>query len=262
MQTTAWQGFKSGRKTAGAIIIGNEILSGKFQDVNSYALGTFCTNVGLRLKNITVVEDDYDDIIAAVEHHSEKFDYVFTSGGIGSTHDDITYDAIAKSFGVGLKYDQGTLDLLQQFAHTSHEKDGKFSEAHKRMALFPEGSEVLPSDGLWVPLVVKKNVHILPGVPVLFSKMLELHRTRFEQAVRLTVKSLWTKERESDLAAALGQVQANFPHVSVGSYPRFGSEGMYGVLLSFESESEEMLDSALNLARETIKCEDEVPAEL
>ncbi|KNC73240.1 hypothetical protein SARC_14200 [Sphaeroforma arctica JP610] len=182
------------------------------------------------------------------------------SGGIGSTHDDITYDAIAKTFGVQLEYHQPTLDLMTKYVKSKGAQDSKFSEEHKRMAYFPEGSKVHQTGDLWVPLVVTKNVHILPGVPILFSRLLELHGALFQQDVRLTTENLWSTERESDLAAALGLVQGNNPGVTVGSYPRFTEKGIQGVLLSFEGEDPEAVKQAVTEARASIKCEDTIPA--
>lgn len=175
------------------LIIGDEILSGKTHDTNSFLLGTLvvrsppaycthslpltakrCFNVGLDLRRIEVVPDVEDNIVSSVQDLSERHRWVFTSGGIGPTHDDITYAAIAKAFRCPLKYHTQTIErmkTIRQITLTdkSHPTPPplEMTESRKRMALFPAGKDVkviFPCDHLWVPIVIVQNVHILPGM--------------------------------------------------------------------------------------------------
>lgn len=164
-------------KTAGALIIGDEILNGKTQDTNSNFFAKYCFEYGIELKRIEVIADDEDEIIEASRRMVKNYDFVITSGGIGPTHDDITYQSIAKAFNQPLKYHEETLSRLNAHANRRTDLQNQSVEqktARERMALFPAEAEVLfVGEDLWVPVCrVEEKLCIFPGIPSLFQRML------------------------------------------------------------------------------------------
>jgi molybdenum cofactor synthesis domain-containing protein len=201
--------------TAGIVIIGDEILSGKFVEENAAFLIGELRALGVDLRRITVIPDDLEDIATTVAASSGRFDYVFTSGGVGPTHDDITMAAIAHAFGTTVVR-HPDLELRVR----AYWKD-KLAEANLRLAEVPAGAElVYGKDQVW-PVVCYRNVYIMPGVPALFRRKFIDIRDRF-RAVPVT-----------ELAPHLDVVVRDFPAVRVGSYPRF-SEKDFRVLVTLE----------------------------
>ncbi|MCJ1378493.1 hypothetical protein MMC17_001592 [Xylographa soralifera] len=231
--------------TAAALIIGDEILNGKTVDSNSAYFAKFCFSLGINLKRIEVIADDESEIIEAVRRMSDKYDFVVTSGGIGPTHDDITYESIGKAFDLKLKLHDDALRRMKKLSKP-HPSQPNFSydvpspalEAKLRMLRLPidtareEESQVLFVDeGLWVPIsVVNGNIHILPGVPRLFTQLLDGLKPRL--VPRLTDpegKGIYrvmisTPMAESAVAAYLTELAAKAEPkgIKVGSYPRWG----------------------------------------
>ncbi|MCJ1316133.1 hypothetical protein MMC15_001453 [Xylographa vitiligo] len=231
--------------TAAALIIGDEILNGKTVDSNSAYFAKLCFSLGINLKRIEVIADDESEIIEAVRRMSDKYDFVVTSGGIGPTHDDITYASIGKAFDLKLKLHDDALRRMKKLSKP-HPSQPNFSydvpspalEAKLRMLRLPidtereEESQVLFVDeGLWVPIsVVNGNIHILPGVPRLFTQLLEGLKPRL--VPRLTDpegKGIYrvmisTPMAESAVAAYLTKLAAKAEPrgIKVGSYPRWG----------------------------------------
>ncbi|KAH7160887.1 molybdenum cofactor synthesis domain-containing protein [Dactylonectria macrodidyma] len=228
--------------TAACLIIGDEVLGGKTVDTNSAYVAKWCFSLGVNLKRIEVIEDDESEIIEAVRRMSERYDFVVTSGGIGPTHDDITYQSIAKAFRLPLVLNQETFAKMKSMSkpHPSQPKfdwdvDSPALRAKLRMAELPtdeardlEKQFIFPSDDLWVPVaVVNGNVHILPGIPRLFTKLLEglkpliTPRLEGKETYRVLIS---TPLPESGVAEFLTKLQAKVePHgVKVGSYPRWG----------------------------------------
>ncbi|CAO1634962.1 unnamed protein product [Sympodiomycopsis kandeliae] len=223
--------------TAGCIIIGDEVLNGKTKDSNSNYFAKFCFNLGIELKRIEVIADDPDEIAEAVLRMSKNYDFVVTSGGIGPTFDDITYESIGKAFNAyPLEYNDETLNRMAEHQKTrsySVEQTQEMVTARKRMALFPSeknGAKVeviFPQEQLWVPVVrVASKVCILPGVPRLFEALID----GFEQylpidknkprPIRLLVH---TKMPESSIAPFLDELVAKTKplDIKVGSYPKW-----------------------------------------
>ncbi|MCJ1394893.1 hypothetical protein MMC18_007773 [Xylographa bjoerkii] len=231
--------------TAAALIIGDEILNGKTVDSNSAYFAKFCFSLGINLKRIEVIADDESEIIEAVRRMSDKYDFVVTSGGIGPTHDDITYESIGKAFDLKLKLHDDALRRMKKLSKP-HPSQPNFSydvpspalEAKLRMLRLPidtgrdEESQVLFVDeGLWVPIsVVNGNIHVLPGVPRLFTQLLEGLKPRL--VPRLTDPEgrgiyrvmISTPMAESAVAAYLTELAAKAEPkgIKVGSYPRWG----------------------------------------
>jgi len=230
--------------TAGALIIGDEILSGKVHDKNSHVLSKVLFERGVRLQSIETIPDDVDEIVFRVKHLSKKYDYVFTSGGIGPTHDDKTYASIAKVFNRQLVYHQETIDALSN--HLKQKGyDGSVSDARKRMALLPTPCKIISIANLWVPLVVVDNVYILPGVPELFELMLFAAKENFS-GTKLTRRLVYTHLKEDDIAFLLEEIQCAYPEIAIGSYPQYRDVG-YKVMVSCEGESQELVCTVAEL---------------
>ncbi len=212
--------------TAGIVIIGDEILSGKFVEENAAFLIGELRALGVELRRIVVIPDDLADIAATVADISARVDHVFTSGGVGPTHDDVTIAAIARGFGVGVARHPELEAKVRGYW-----KD-KLADANLRLADIPDGAElVYGKDAIW-PVVCMKNVYILPGVPTLFRRKFVDIRDRF-RAAPVTAARLYVDVEEGELAPHLDAIVARFASVRVGSYPRF-SERDFRVLVTLE----------------------------
>ena len=200
--------------TAAAIIIGDEILSGKFAEENAAFLIRELRALGVALRRIEVIPDDVDEIARAVRSASERYEHVFTSGGVGPTHDDKTMEGIAQAFGTKVVVEPGLAAALRAFYGE------RFQDRHLRMAEVPEGAAMLPADHPAWPVTSYRNVYILPGVPVIFRRKFEAMRERFR--VRpFALRRVYCMADEASIATYLDAVVAAFPGVAVGSYPRF-----------------------------------------
>jgi len=214
--------------TAGIVIIGDEILSGKFADENAVFLINELRALGVDLRRVTMIPDVVDDIAATVTSFASKFDYVFTSGGVGPTHDDLTIEGIAKGFGTRVVREPELEKRVRAYW------GAKLAEPNLRLADVPEGCElVYGKDQIW-PVVAYQNVFILPGVPALFRRKFVDIRDRF-RAEPVTVARLYINADEGEIADDLNAVVAAFPSVKVGSYPRF-SEKDFRVLITLEGK--------------------------
>ncbi|MEO6771611.1 MAG: molybdopterin-binding protein [Kofleriaceae bacterium] len=227
--------------TAAIVIIGDEILSGKFVEENAVFLIGELRSLGVDLRRITVIPDVLDDIAVAVTEASGRFDHVFTSGGVGPTHDDITIAAIAHGFHVGVARHPELEAKIRAYW-----KD-QLAEANLRLADLPAGSElVYGKDQIW-PVVSFRNVFILPGVPALFRRKFVDIRDRF-RAVPVWAARLYVDGEEGDLAPELDRVVAAHPSVKIGSYPRF-SEKDFCVLLTLEAATAAEVTAAFEMLR-------------
>lgn len=223
--------------TAGIIIIGNEILSGKIQDSNSFFLASELRALGVNVMRISVIPDDIGTIGREALTFSKSFDYVFTSGGVGPTHDDITVAGIATGFGVKLiKHPE----LEQRF----HERYGKMcNEAILKMAEVPEGAELINVGNSQFPLVSFKNIFIFPGIPKYLREKFGLIKERFRTNA-IYLKRLFLNAEESDIAADLNRIVAENLEVSFGSYPILDNFE-YKIIVTAESRSEDLLNKAV-----------------
>ncbi|KAF6524191.1 hypothetical protein BFJ63_vAg5038 [Fusarium oxysporum f. sp. narcissi] len=233
--------------TAACLIIGDEVLGGKTVDTNSAYFAKWCFNLGINLKRIEVIEDDEGEIVEAVQRMSDRYDFVVTSGGIGPTHDDITYQSIAKAFNLPLKLHQETFDKMKLMSkvHPNQPKfdwdvDSPARRAKLRMAELPidesrdlKKQALFPHDDLWVPVsVVNGNIHILPGIPRLFQRLLEglkphiLPRLSDPEGKGTHRVLFSTPLPESGVADYLTTLAAKVgpKGVKVGSYPRWGKK--------------------------------------
>jgi molybdenum cofactor synthesis domain-containing protein len=213
--------------TAGIVIIGDEILTGKFADENAAFLIGELRALGVELRRIIVIPDVIEDIAATVADFAARFDYVFTSGGVGPTHDDVTMAGIAQGFGIRVVREPVLEDKVRGYWGT------KLAAPNLRLADVPEGAElVYGKDQVW-PVVAYRNVFILPGVPALFRRKFVDIRDRF-RSEPITVARVYLDAEEGQIAGDLDAVVAAFPTVRIGSYPRF-SERDFKVLITLEA---------------------------
>ena len=222
--------------SAGLLVIGNEILSGKIVDTNSPFLASQLRELGVDLERIVVIPDEIDTIAEETRRFSESYDHVFTSGGIGPTHDDVTMEAIAQAFGKKLNLDE---QICARIERTQKEP---LNDAKKKMAYMPEGANVIDVSDLWFPVVVVENVHVLPGIPQLFEKKFQSIRDRFA-GVPIHLTRIYVTRHESEIAEDLHGLLREFSELMLGSYPRIG-EPDYRVMLTLESRDRDYLDRA------------------
>ncbi|KAJ2725186.1 hypothetical protein GGI07_001448 [Coemansia sp. Benny D115] len=262
--------------TAALCVIGDEILNGKTQDTNSRVFAQKCFVSGAVLQKILVVGDRYDHIIDALQELSKSHDIVFTSGGIGPTHDDITYGALARAFGDQLAYHQETLVRMHRIS-TGTRADPHGTEVQRaaaRMALLPSTAQVVyPCSHLWVPAVrVAGNVHVLPGIPRLFSEMLEAYLPQViaeaagsSGAQGFTRVLVATSLRESEIAPKLEALQEKYAarDISLGSYPSWPGPTLDGkkqaahrVVLSAVGHDKVLLEAIRSELRELFNATD------
>lgn len=222
--------------TAGVVIIGNEILSGKFADENTPWLVRRLRELGCDLLRVAVIPDTLEDIAAEVATQSRRFDWVFTTGGVGPTHDDVTFAGIAQAFGLRLHHHPELEAILRAKLGVG------CNEAALRMAEVPEGSELWWDGGVIYPLVVTRNVCIFPGVPSLLKLKFDRVAHRFA-GTPLSVRRLHTPNQESVIADRLTEAAGRWPSVAIGSYPRLDEEPMR-VIVTLESRDESALAAA------------------
>lgn len=224
-------------KTAGLIVIGNEILSGKIQDQNSFFLATELRALGVSLMHISIIPDDLDTISKEAQIFSDAYDLVFTTGGVGPTHDDITMAGIAKGFGVGLvRHPLLERKFLDRYGSAAN-------EAVMKMAEVPAGSEVIEVGPNNFPLVLFRNIYIFPGIPKYFQQKFTLIRERFRTS-DFYLKRIYLKANESDIAAVLTDVVQNNDCVVFGSYPVLDNPD-YQIMVTAESKLQPDLEKAL-----------------
>ncbi|ETV84208.1 hypothetical protein, variant 1 [Aphanomyces astaci] len=203
---------------AAICVIGNEVLSGKTLDTNSNYLSKFLFGRGVDVVRISVIPDEEDVIVDTVRHFSTLVGpdgYVFTTGGIGPTHDDITYDSIAKAFDVPLEVHEPTKEALRQYLVADH-RGHDLNDDRLRMVTFPQGCDVLTTS-TWVPIVKMQNVYVLPGIPRLMKQMIESNVDHFK-GIPIHQAIARTKKLEGSIAAPLKAVAKDFPSVMIGSY--------------------------------------------
>lgn len=225
--------------TAGILIIGEEILSGKVEEENARHLVRELRGLGVSVRRIEVIPDEMDAIIDAVRALSPRFDHVFTSGGIGPTHDDLTLPAVAAAFEMRIERRSELEGLIRTTAGTS------FHERDLRMADLPHEARLLygnPADpGLW-PVIAVKNVFVLPGVPAIFRRKFAAVSEMF-RAGPIHSRAIYSREGEAQIAAALDAVVAEFPNVAVGSYPRIDAAD-HRVKITFDGRDRDAVDRA------------------
>lgn len=224
--------------TAAILLIGNELLSGKIRDENGAWLAARLRVLGVDLRRLVVVPDVSAEIAEELRRTAPLVDYLFTSGGVGPTHDDITLAAIAEAFGVPLQLDP----TLEALIHTHF--GARCTDAHLNMARVPEGTRLDWSGGMRWPVYVMGNVYILPGVPPLFRAKFDAIADQFRSG-RFWLRSIYLDHMdEGRIAAVLAEVEASHD-VGIGSYPRFGQPGDWRIRITVESRAAEPVDAAI-----------------
>jgi molybdenum cofactor synthesis domain-containing protein len=224
--------------TAAILVIGDEILSGRTKDKNIGTIADHLTSIGIRLKEVRVVPDEEDEIVAALNAVRARYDYVFTTGGIGPTHDDITADAVAKAFGVTIDVDERAVAmLLERIPHAD------LTPARLRMARIPAGADLVENSVSKAPGFFIGNVVVMAGVPRIMEAMLAAVTPRLRTGPKLMSLTIDAQIREGDVAPVLSATQKAFPDVQMGSYPYDGN-GTYGALLVLRSTSAGRLSEA------------------
>jgi molybdenum cofactor synthesis domain-containing protein len=224
-------------KTAGILLVGNEILSGKIADANAAYLCRELRTLGVDVRRITVIPDEIPLIAEEVAALSRAYDLVFTSGGVGPTHDDVTLEGVALAMGATVVRHPALVDLLQR-----HFKD-RLNESHLKMAEIPEGAELVGAETARFPTVLMRNVYVLPGVPEIFRQKFDAIRERFrDQPIHLA--NVFVAIGEGVLADYLNRLLLGFPLLLLGSYPEL-SNPEYKVKVTLESRDREYLDGAL-----------------
>ncbi|MDR3437604.1 molybdopterin-binding protein [Telmatospirillum sp.] len=211
--------------SAALVIIGNEVLSGRTQDINVQYIAKGLGEIGVRLKEVRVVEDDEAAIIKAVNELRAAYTYIFTTGGIGPTHDDITSECIAKAFGVPLLRDPRAVErLLRQI------KPENLNEARLRMANIPEGADLIDNPVSHAPGFKIGNVHVMAGVPKIMQAMFDGIRGSLKGGRPLVSMNVTIHMGEGAIADGLRQIQDDHADVEIGSYP-FSRDGQYGTII-------------------------------
>ena len=207
--------------TAAILVIGDEILSGRTKDKNIGYVAEYLTNIGIDLKEVRVVPDEETEIVAALNALRARYTYVFTTGGIGPTHDDITAESIAKAFGVPIDHDPRAVKILQdRLAQTGAE----LNEARMRMTRIPSGAELVLNKVSAAPGFWLGNVIVLAGVPSIMQAMLDGVAPKLETGVRMLSETVRADAREGDIGTPLGEIAKAHPEVAIGSYPFFDEE--------------------------------------
>ena len=231
---------------ASLIIIGDEILSGRTEDKNLSYLAKWLGKLGINLCEVRVVLDIEKDIIDAVNSLRKRYDYVFTTGGIGPTHDDITTESIAKAFGVEARIDDDALEKMKEFLAGK-----ELTEPLLKMLKIPEGGELIYSPATKAPGYKIGNVFVMAGIPKIMQGMLEGMYDYLEKGDLVHSRSLDIMVGESFFAEDLAEIQGKFKTVSVGSYP-FSRDGVYGATIVIRSTQESDLASCESLVKELI----------
>jgi len=202
--------------TAAVLVIGDEILSGRTKDKNIGYIAEYLTNIGIDLKEVRVVADEEAAIIAALDALRHRYTYVFTTGGIGPTHDDITADSVAKAFGVSIDVDPRARALL-----LTRMAEQDLNEARLRMARIPAGADLILNKVSAAPGFRIGNVHVFAGVPAIMQAMLDEVAPTLKTGARMLSDSVRADLREGDIGTELGAIAKAHPEVTIGSYPFF-----------------------------------------
>lgn len=225
-------------RTAAALVIGNELLSGKVRESNVAFLGKTLFALGIVLRRVIMCPDEAETIAADLDQLRRAHDYVFTSGGVGPTHDDVTIDGVARAFGRRRVRDPTIEALLR--AHYAE----RVTEHHLRMADLPEGASLVSTGGARWPTVRLENVFVLPGVPAIFRRKVENVRGELRGGPPFVSRSVLTHSDEGEVAAVLGRIGERHPEVAIGSYPRW-ADGGYRLTVTFDGRVPARVDEAV-----------------
>lgn len=229
--------------TAAILVIGDEILSGRTKDKNIGYIAEYLTNVGIDLKEVRVVSDDEADIVAALNALRHRYTYVFTTGGIGPTHDDITADSVAKAFGIAIDYHP---EVVERFRARF---GADLNEARLRMARVPAGAELISNDKILAPGFMIGNVIVMAGVPAIMQGMLDIVAPRLKTGIRMLSDSVRADAREGDVGTPLREIAAAHPDTIIGSYPFMDEQGRGNTNLVVRSRDPQKLAAAMDAVK-------------
>jgi len=215
-------------KTAGILVIGNEILSGKTRDENALYFVRELRSLGVNVRKISVIPDELNLIASEVRHFSSSFDFVFTSGGVGPTHDDLTMEGIAAAFNQNIRRHPELESILRTYYNND------FIEANLRMADVPEGARLVGGRGMWFPVIAVENVFVFPGVPEILQRKFERIKEMFRESP-YELREVYLRADEGQIAGILHEVMAEYPELMLGSYPYFDNPE-YSIKLTLESK--------------------------
>ena len=221
---------------AAIIVIGNEILSGRTQDINVATISKWLNELGVKLDEVRMIPDIEDSIIKTVNELKAKFNYVFTTGGIGPTHDDITSGSISKAFNIKYGYHKEAYRILEKYYGKN-----KFNEGRKKMAMLPTTATLILNPSSGAPGFIVKNVYCLPGVPSILKSMLTGLNNKIIGGKKIFSKTISIQTVESEIAKPLKNIQNKFKNVEIGSYPFF-QLGKIGVSLVIRSTEKKQID--------------------
>ena len=228
---------KANKKANSAIIvIGNEILSGRTQDVNVVILSKWLNELGVKVEEVRVIPDLEDSIVSTINEVRKNFKYIFTTGGIGPTHDDITSRSISKTFNLSYGYHKEAYELLERYY--SH---GEFNDGRKKMAMLPDKALLIYNPSSAAPGFIVDNVYCLPGVPSILKSMLGGLNNKIIGGKKILSKTINLKTVESEIAKPLEKVQNKFTNTEIGSYPFF-KHGKIGVSIVIRSTEKKLIE--------------------
>lgn len=206
--------------TAAILVIGDEILSGRTKDKNIGYIAEYLTNIGIELREVRIVPDVMEEIVAALNAIRARYSYVFTTGGIGPTHDDITADSVAAAFGVSIDHDPRAVAMLSE-----RFPPDQLNEARMRMARIPAGADLIANSVSKAPGFRIGNVHVMAGVPMIMQAMMDVIGPTLKTGVRILSETVQAGLREGDIGTALAAVAQAHPDTAIGSYPFFSETG-------------------------------------
>ena len=239
--------------TAAVLVIGDEILSGRTQDTNSNYIAKQLGALGIDLREARIVGDAEDEIAAALNALRARYTYVFTTGGIGPTHDDITADAVAKAFGVGIDYHPEALAML-----AARYKPGEFNEMRRRMARIPQGAELVRNTASVAPGIHIGNVYVMAGVPMIMRAMMEDIVPHLERGAVVHAQTVQARIGEGRIAEGLMRIQNDFADLALGSYPYYREDG-FGVQLVARGRDAARVEAAALAIEAMIRAEGAEP---
>ena len=244
--------------TAAMLIIGNEILSGRTKDANLQYLASELTELGIRLMEVRVIPDVESVIVKAVNEVRRRYDYVFTTGGIGPTHDDITAECVAKAFGVPLIINPVALKLLEEQVK---KRGNVLNEARLRMAKTPEGASLIDNSHSVVPGFLMETVYVMAGVPRIMQAMFEGLKPSLRRGRRMLSRTVACNLPEGTIAEGLGIVQERFPDLEIGSYPSYGTQASFNVAMVIRGVDEGQIASAFAEISDLVRSHGDTPVE-
>ena len=242
--------IKNTKVNAAILIIGNEILSGRTQDTNTRTLATWLNSIGVTVSEVRVIPDVEKTISNTLNVLRKENDYVFTTGGIGPTHDDITAQSVSKAFGLKYEIHQEAFKILEAYY-----KPGEFNEGRQKMVKMPENAELILNPTSGAPGFSVENVYCLPGVPSILKSMLGSLKNKIVGGEPVLSHTISLKTVESEIANSLTKVQDQNSDVEIGSYPFFHA-GKLGVSIVLRSENQSRIDNCISQVLEFVREKD------